>query len=174
MENKTFIVLGMHRSATSLIAKGLHEAGVNMGDDGSRKQYRTNNSFYEDMDFVLMNRKLLRKAGGSWKNPPPREKIIKIGCIHKQSIERLIKRKNKGLWGWKDPRTVLTLECYLPWLDDVHLITVFRDRRQVAKSMYKRDRNDKEISMEKALELADEYNKRLIDLLNNYKKSWLS
>jgi len=175
MKSKAFIVLGMHRSTTSLIAKALHLAGVNMGAKGERKQYGTDYGFYEDLDFINMNDTLLREAGGSWKDLPTHEAIIEAGCARKQGIARLINKKKKGLWGWKDPRTILTLECYLPFLEDVHLLTVFRDRREVAKSMYKRDRNDREISMEKALELADEYNKRLLRLLRKNKDiSWLA
>lgn len=99
-EPKTYIVLGAPHSATSLLAKGLHEAGIEMHPE----KYR-----YEDIDFVKMNFKILS------------------GDYKESEIEELINSKKGKLWGWKDPRTSLTLDKYLPYLTgDVYLFCCFR------------------------------------------------
>ena len=53
---KTFVVLGMHRSATSLSAMGLSRCNVHIGDnllgaDANSNPY----GHFEDRDFIRMN-----------------------------------------------------------------------------------------------------------------------
>ncbi|MFH2049974.1 MAG: hypothetical protein ABIJ12_11060 [bacterium] len=53
-------------------------------------------------------------------------------------IKRLLlsKRKKNYLFGWKDPRQVLTAEAYLPYLDgDTYLICMFRKPEYVKESL---------------------------------------
>jgi len=66
-------------------------------------------------------------------------------------------------WGWKDPRTTLTIEAYLPYLIKPHFYACFRDPKDVAKSL--EIRNNFPIS--KGIELAKIYNKRLFEFLKN-------
>lgn len=158
---KTFIVLGMHRSATSLIAKGL--AGeINMG---ARYQPMQDNpqGHWENWDFVYLNDSILEAAGGSWDNPPSRERILEAGKAFTTAIKHLVESFNQlgEHWGWKDPRTALTIECYQPYLVNPHYIAVFRNKHEVAKSLQARNG----FSIEKGVALAEEYNKRITQFL---------
>jgi len=118
--NNCFIVLGMHRTASSLLANGLKQAGVNMGDTLLGPGHGNKNGHFEDMDFLNMNELILADAGGTWNNPPPEKAIIKAGKLHAKAIQKLIERKSKSKsWGWKDPRTVF---CF----DNQMLYAVFR------------------------------------------------
>ena len=157
---KTFIVLGMHRSATSLTAAGLAYAKIDMGS-GYRPINDQPNGNWEDLDFYALNVKILKKAGGSWHEPPTREKILAVN-IDKE-IKTLVESKNKKniLWGWKDPRTALTIELYLHHLINPHYICNFRDPKEVAKSLQNRNG----FSIEKGINLAHLYNKRIINFL---------
>lgn len=161
---KTFIVLGMHRSATSLAAKGLHESGVWMGEDLIGVTPSNPYGHYENRRFVQLNCDILQKAGGSWDRPPSKEKIISAGKALSDRIKQTIEMESSGhkLWGWKDPRNTLTIDCYWPHLQGAHLIVCFRNPVEVAASLSKRDG----FSLAKGLGLANEYNKRLMEFLN--------
>ena len=151
---KTFVILGMHKSTTSLVAKALHEAGIHMGNEFLPKgEYE----FYENKDFVQLNDRILAAAGGDQRNPPPHEDILKQDFS--AEIKELIDKHQKPLWGWKDPRTTLTIDLYLPYLKDPHFIPIFRDPEKVAKR-YKGDTS-----------LAEEYNRRLINFLHAHYNS---
>ena len=59
----TIVVLGMHRSGTSLVTRLLVEMGVYMGP---RLDVRN----WEDADFQKTNQTILDMAGGNWGKPP--------------------------------------------------------------------------------------------------------
>jgi len=149
---KTFIVLGMHRSATSLVAGALHNFGVNMG-----KELMS----FEDIDFFRLNEEILKEAGGSWQNPPPEKKILALAKKFAPKIKKLVENKS-GLWDFKDPRTILTIKLYLPYLKNPHFICCFGEPLEIARSLYKRQK----MPIKKGLKLAEIYNKRLLNFLN--------
>jgi len=153
--NKTFVILGCHRSASSLVAKALHEAGVNMGDELLSGLPDNPEGHFEDMDFLKKNVELL---GGNIWNDVDRE-------LTDADTSALIAAKNvHPLWGWKDPRTVLTIEKYYAHLDDPIIIGLFRKPELVAKSMARRG----DISEQDALALAKAYNRKIIDFLSKH------
>ena len=160
--NKCFIVLGMHRTASSLIAKGLKQAGVNMGEKLLGPGRGNLSGHFEDLSFLYMNELILHQAGGKWNSPPPEKAIIKAGKFFKKEIKELIEKKNKtGLWGWKDPRTILTIKCYMPYLHDPCFYVCLRKPEMIADSLKRRD----ETSIEFGVKLAAIYHKRLVDFL---------
>lgn len=164
--SKCFIILGCHRSATSLAAKGLHDVGVHMGEDLLGKSPSNPYGHYENRRFVDLNDTILQKAGGSWDRPPAHEKILKAGNDLSSRISQAVSMESTGhqLWGFKDPRTTLTIECYWPQLENPHLIVCFRNPVQVAVSLQKRDG----FNLAKGMGLATEYNKRLLDFLQRH------
>jgi hypothetical protein len=158
---KTIVVLGMHRSATSLVAGGLHHFGVPIGDQLVPADSSNPKGHWEDTDFRRLNDEILKSAGGSWSNPPLEISIMAQQKVFEPKIKALIKRKQKEIWGWKDPRTTLTIKLFSPHLPNPHFVCCFRDPIEVAKSLQKRNR----FSIEKGLELAETYNNRLINFL---------
>lgn len=165
MEIKTFIILGMHRSMTSLLSNALNDFGIRMGNYIiDPKPY----GIWEDRDFFTLNRRILHLAGGDWDDPPSREKILYAGESQKKVIKRVVNKNNrKGVyWGWKDPRTVLTIECYMPYLVNPIFYVCFRDPNEVAESLKRRNN----FSIKKGVTLANEYNSRLLFFLNKLHK----
>ncbi len=162
---KTIIVLGMHRSATSLIAKTL-DTEIDMGVKLPNLNEHNPKGHYENYSFVNLNDQILKVAGGSWDNPPPEENILALSENHEltSAIQLGIKMYQKEIWGWKDPRTTLTIELYMPYLVNPHFICCFRSPVEVAKSLSKRHNWD----MEKCLRLCFEYNRRLNKFLGKY------
>lgn len=150
---KTFVVLGSHRSATSLVAEAMN----------SQIEMHATTARYESQPFIDLNKKILKQAGGSWDNPPSREAILKVDV--KEEIQALVKSCERELWGWKDPRTTLTIELYWPYLTNPHIIACFRDPKEVGKSLERRG----DMSAEEGEKLAHIYNQRLIDFLYVYR-----
>lgn len=64
----TVIILGMHRSGTSIIAGVLHTLGVYMGNKFIGAHWSNLLGHFENIEFVRLNDKILKNAGGSWDN----------------------------------------------------------------------------------------------------------
>lgn len=162
----TVVVLGMHRSGTSLIAGILEKLGVNMGERQVGVHWSNPLGHYENIDFVKMDDKILEKAGGTWDNPPDVSKILELSSDKElmQEIENVVKKNEDVIWGWKVPTTSLTIELYLPFLTNPHFIICYRDPEAIAKSLKKRDDMDRE----KALQLTDFYVKSIKDFFERH------
>ena len=134
------IVLGMHRSGTSLVASMLEAMGVDMGERLMPASLDNPHGYYEDLDFYEMNEAILEEAGGSWWQPPSQQAIDAAGEALKYPIGRLVNERDwKKLWGWKDPRTCLTAGLYHPHLDDARYVLVSRDSPDVVASLTRRN-----------------------------------
>jgi hypothetical protein len=70
--SETIVILGMHRSGTSTIARILASIGINMGERIMGANESNPFGHYENLDFVELNDEILINAGGSWKKPPPK------------------------------------------------------------------------------------------------------
>jgi len=162
---KTFVILGMHRSATSLLAKGLDEVGVYMGDELLGPDNHNIYGHYEDIDFLKLNIKILETAGGSWDNPPEEEAILSLRREFGNKIESLVRKKEREpFWGWKDPRTTLTVRLFHPYLRNPIYYAAFRDPWEVGISLKTRN---PQFSREEAMKLGKIYNERLLSFLND-------
>lgn len=162
---KTFVVLGMHRSATSLAAQGLLRSGVYMGKTLIGTSADNPYGHWEDIDFVRFNDRLLSAAGGAWNRPPSELSILDLRNEYDNEICDFIKRKEcRPFWGWKDPRTTLTINLFLPHLTNPHFIACYRNAVDVAKSLERRDN----MKIEDGILLANTYNRRL----NRFLLSW--
>jgi len=152
------IVLGMHRSGTSLVSSILHAMGVCMGDPihlERRDPQSQPQGYWEDQDFVALNRQIIKAAGGHWHNPPTRESILRAARRWAPEMEALIAEKEEGVrkineagkaltgapqhigWGWKDPRSCLTMEAWWNHLADadVRFVRVRRKAPAIVDSL---------------------------------------
>jgi hypothetical protein len=162
---KTFIVLGMHRSATSLAAKGLALSGVHMGDKLLGSHASNPYGHWEDIDFINFNDGILKAAGGSWRNVPAESDIMRVARDMDKLIEDFVKAKQReSFWGWKDPRTCLTIQCFMPYLINPHFIVCYRNPRDIAASLHRRDG----MEIDKGLILARIYNNRIRKFLDQW------
>lgn len=127
---KTYVVLGAHRSGTSFLSQALVEMGVDMG--------MGSNPHFEDGRFVACNQAIIQGAGGTWKAPPMTDLVLAECDRHAEQILALLQCPHP-YWGWKDPRQALTIEGWVPYLkealDDVYLICILRRPERVADSL---------------------------------------
>ncbi len=161
---KTIIVLSMHRTASSLVAKILKDLDVNIGIDLLEADNGNPKGYYENKVFIEMNDKILYLAGGSWDKIPTKKrlnKLLKKGKLQDE-IKHIINSQKDKIWGWKDPRTVLTIDFYKDYLVNPRYIIIERAFNDIANSLYKRNK----MPLVYGLELAEEYGKRLKEFLN--------
>lgn len=142
MGSKQIIVLGPHRSGTSMVAGILHHLGVFMGEDlvmGNMPEQPT--GYFEDREFLQLNERILSRAGGGWQDIPDQAAINSTADRFSEEIADLIGRRSEHkIWGWKDPRTCLTLPLYLRFLSNPHIVIVQRDYLAIKASLIKREK----------------------------------
>jgi hypothetical protein len=159
-EIKTVVVLGMHRSGTSMTSAILEKLGINMGEETLGAVETNPIGHFEDKIFLDLNKRILNDAGGSWDNPPNYKTILDLKDKYKDEIEKLVSNKKEN-WGWKEPRTSLTINLYYPYLKNIYFIYCKRNEDDVAKSLKKRN----DMSLEKGKELKKIYDSRIDDFL---------
>ena len=158
---KTVVVLGMHRSGSSLTSGLLEALGVDMGERLMAESRANPVGYFEDEEVLHVNRQILRAAGGTWYDPPTTEAIRAQREPFRSRVEALVRDK-PALWGWKDPRTSLTLEVYLDHLTHPHVVVTHRDAEAIARSLVKRG----DMQYEEALALTALYEERIGALLD--------
>lgn len=179
---KTFIILGMHRSATSLIARSLHgECYLGSEKYFIPPSFDNPKGFFEDRRVVLLNDELLKMAGGSWDDPPSRESILALkgkplmnGTVDdyiKGTLQTLHQEANGKSVAIKDPRMCLLIELWDPFIPDSQYIMSYRDPKQIVNSLETRSKKyPPEKPRKEWMDLVKVYNERA----NNFVQSKLS
>ena len=166
------VVLGMHRSGTSLVSGILSKMGVNMGKKLLKASVENPKGYFEDIEFFNLNKKILEEAGGSWNLPPNKEVLLKVMKKNENKFEDIINRKNKNstLWGWKDPRTILTIDGYINFLSPkkTKFIIVFRNPLTIAYSLEKKKKKKFRVEVIDGLELSNIYSHELVRFIKKY------
>jgi lipopolysaccharide biosynthesis protein/predicted nucleic acid-binding Zn-ribbon protein len=154
-DNKRIIVvLGMHRSGTSAITRGLQTLGVELGDKLMPPSKDNNEKgFFEDLDVNELDIALLKELGHDWYSLTPLSTEEFNGPIARkfklQAVE-LLRRKldSTTLFGMKDPRFARLLPFWIDVIEHLQIkasyIVACRHPRSVAKSLAKRDGFDLE------------------------------
>jgi hypothetical protein len=148
------IVIGMHRSGTSLLTRLLQRAGVPMGSD--------RNVHDESGFFLGLNKFLFRAAHAEWDYPIPMLLLLEVPELRRALVEHLGSRcasretraylgwrrflrsprvgAQPGPWGWKDPRNTFTLPLWLEVFPGARVLNVYRNGVDVAESLVVRER----------------------------------
>lgn len=162
MDNRAFTLLGMHRSGTSCITAMLEQAGVNLGSVSRKNKFNLKGN-YESQLIMDLNDRLLAANGGNWELPP---QTVTWSPCHKQLRDEIITSyADVDCWGFKDPRTLFTLDGWLDVLPELNLIGVFRHPHSVASSLHFRN---SDISIEKGYQIWLAYNEKLYNYLIKY------
>ena len=128
------VVLGMHRSGTSCLAGLLQEAGVDFGRDLPTRSIGNALGSGESAEIVRLNDGVLAHSGGSWDRPPTE---IRWRDQHVALRDDIINEFQDRQWGFKDPRTLLTLPFWEDGLSEPRFIATVRHPFAVAKSLEK-------------------------------------
>lgn len=162
MAARPIIVLGMHRSGTSCLAGSLQQRGLFLGDVyESRPHNRKGNR--ENQRIMDLNDAVLRASGGAWDRPPRILRPDGAAAAERDAIAASLAAGAEGAsWGFKDPRTLLTLEFWRDGIADARFVAAIRHPAQVARSLTTRDPS---MAVGAALDLWLHYNQRLLALL---------
>jgi hypothetical protein len=134
----------MHRSGTSMVARLLHEAGLHLGsgDDLMPAADENPEGFYEHLGFVRLNDEVLNAAGAGWDCPPVDgfDWLAPELEPFRERARNLAKPLQRaGAWGWKDPRTSLTIPFWRAALGPLRAVFVVRNPLEVVTSLHRRN-----------------------------------
>ena len=170
-------ITGMHRSGTSLVANLLRRCGLYLGEEDKLLPASPDNTdgYWEHRDFVSLNEDILLALGSAWDRPSPAvmegwpyEERFNPSRIRAEVL--LSKFADHEPWGWKDPRTSLTLPFWLS-LDGIlipfwsgrgkklKVVVCLRDPLEVFRSL--RDRTFTPSSA--GLDLWQTYNEKILE-----------
>lgn len=140
---KSVVVLGMHRSGTSAIAKALSIMGVNLGGKLLPPKEDNKKGFWEDLNIVEFNTKLMQDYGQDWNTFGPIGQSFSDDCYKKVIKYIECEFKNTPVWGFKDPRTSRLIPFWRSVFkkidSEVVYCVVIRNPLSVIKSLEKRD-----------------------------------
>jgi hypothetical protein len=137
-------VVGMHRSGTSMVAKLLKQAGLNLGAETDLMPPAAENpeGFYEHLEFVRLNDEVLNVAGAGWDCPPATGFNWNDEALdpYREWARQLAAPLQEWLpWGWKDPRTSLTLPFWRGAFGPLQTVAVVRNPLEVVTSLHRRN-----------------------------------
>ncbi|MCT2557811.1 hypothetical protein N0B51_02325 [Tsuneonella sp. YG55] len=142
------MILGMHRSFTSLTAHWLMKCGLDIGADLLPGSQGNDDGHFEDLQFLALHEEILRENG----LPEDGLRFVhdraflfdRFAAItvspraRRQAIALAATRPPQ--FGWKDPRTCLFLPLWREVLRQATSLVVVRHFDEVVRSLDRRDR----------------------------------
>lgn len=152
------IIVGMHRSGTTLVTTVLRDIGWFPG------RYLEHNA--EAWFHYLLNRWAIRKGLGRWDDPEPFLRSLDQPDVRAR-MSRMFRRTTSSPaiaaylgasqyvrhrvpgsagvpWGWKDPRNTFTLPLWLDLYPNARVLHVIRNGVDVAQSLVVRHQREQE------------------------------
>lgn len=138
---KCLLILGMHRSGTSLLTGLLHYSGISAGKSFLEPLEENPKGFFEVSKIYELNEEILRAAGTQWnvlKNLDFQN--IEVARF-KEEIKKTIVKEFEGeeIFALKDPRICLLLPIYVEVFSELHVkvlpIVVRRNYVEIARSL---------------------------------------
>jgi tetratricopeptide (TPR) repeat protein len=158
-DTQPVVVMGMHRSGTSLLTRFLHRAGVFTGSTRDHLPPASDNpeGFWELRSLVELNKIILYLAGGNWSTPPSESAIESISA--RPRVQNVFSYfDGVPTWAIKDPRLCLTFPVLQPDLPaPPKVIRMYRDPAAIAQSLQKRNG----LPEKKSRELTEVYVRRM-------------
>ena len=167
----TYLVLGMHKSGTTLIAQTLHKSGINMGWDLSEEDLDYSRQKCESPSVNEINYELL-DCKGVHSLDVHSNKQLNITPAVKDSMNKFINRQNKNYskWGFKDPRTVLTYSVWNQFLPRHKVVVVYRKPDNVVRHYQKKAKGFNLFRACKTLWVWKKYNLEILSILKDKSK----
>src|SRR3989339_1460197 len=169
---KCVLVLGMHRSGTSVLAGTLNIMGADLGKNILPPDKSNERGYFENSKIYQINEEILSKLGSSWKSlnelPPEWMKNTK----YKKKLRTILNKEfgDSDFFVIKDPRLCLLLPIYESVLKEAGIKTFYiivkRKDIEIAESLKKRDG----FSINYSLKLCKRYNYNLQKHISNKEK----
>ncbi len=145
---KLIVILGMHRSGTSLLSRAMTIFGASHGDNLLKATKNNKKGHWEDMDIMLLNEEMLQFLGKSWDKATiltdeENAKLLKAGYAKRAFELMQAKTQDCTLFVLKDPRLSIFLlfwqEIFSAINLDVSYVFSLREPINVARSLQKRN-----------------------------------
>jgi hypothetical protein len=153
-DKKAVLVIGMHRSGTSLLTAGLEQLGLSLGRECLVANALDNpKGYFESKQILAFNEALLKRLDSRWDDSlfDYRKSVLSLNQHEiaelKQDACHLLENEFSEIehFAIKDPRMCILLPfwievlcSYLGGKENLHLIIIVRNPIEVAKSQYKR------------------------------------
>ena len=123
-----FVVLGMHKSGTTLTSQILHHSGINMDDQLDPNIDYDRGNKYERQTVLHLNMEILGTDSYSSIDLKANDGIT-ISSELRTRMQAVVDecRRRYPDWGFKDPRTTLTYPYWEELLPEHKLIAIFRE-----------------------------------------------
>lgn len=142
------LILGMHRSGTSPLARVLNLLGVDLGAHCIPANEFNAKGYWEHEILCALNEKLLTACQSSWFDCLP----FASECLDSEALRGVCKQiktvlthdfSKVKLWGVKDPRLCRLLPVWKPVLESLKVhprcVIITRNPLEIARSLQKRD-----------------------------------
>jgi len=163
-DTQVLMIVGMHRSGTSCLTGSLQQDNLYLGEVHEKNPHNLKGN-RENQSIVDLNDAVLRANDSSWDNPPTgpivwddNQRKIREALI--ATISVAASHHQSKYWGFKDPRSLLTLAFWQEGIEDLNFVGTFRHPLSVAKSLMRRS----QMPVEEAVMLWRKYNIALLEL----------
>jgi hypothetical protein len=129
-----YIVLGMHKSGTTLVSQILHHSGINMGENIDPSVSYDRGNKYERLSTRALNLEILGLEDVFTPSVDPKvPDPLPLTAQQRMRMRKIIQECNRDYrdWGFKDPRTCLVYPLWASELPEHRLIAVFRPHTEV-------------------------------------------
>lgn len=161
---RSLCILGMHRSGTSCLTGIVQSLGVELGEVFTQNPHNQKGN-REHSRIMALNNSVLEYHQGAWDQPVDAWHWTPEHVWERDAIVASLQQTAPRYWGFKDPRTLLTFDFWLPVLSSGAWIGTFRHPCRVALSLQKRNG----FAIERSFALWLAYNRRLLQKSQRYR-----
>jgi hypothetical protein len=136
---KVLMILGMHRSGTSLVTQWLFRCGLHVGTRLLAGGIGNVEGHFEDEDFYNLHCEWLTKRQLTHTGLIDHSPVLTDEEV--QQVQTLLVQKHaeRNQWSWKEPRTCLWLSVYNRLLPDAYSFVVVRSFNDTVNSLVMRE-----------------------------------
>lgn len=127
------MVVGMHRSGTSFLTGSLQQAGLELGKHSAWNPHNLKGN-RENQDIVAFHDEVLAARDAAWDRPPT-SLVEWTEAETRKAAELVAEYQGVELWGFKDPRALLMVDCWRKLLPELRFVGIFRNPIAVARSL---------------------------------------
>jgi hypothetical protein len=166
-----YVILGMHKSGTTLVSEILHKSGISMiAEEDGNPDYETGTK-YERVSTAQLNKDILGWQGAHSLDMRKSKRLE----LSNEQIDRMLAIISQcgamnADWGFKDPRTCFTYDLWDTHLPQHKLVAVYRSANQVWQH-YRSWRHP--FRIRKVVQAWITYNAKILDILKNAYREYI-
>lgn len=132
------LIAGFHRSGTSAVARGLHAAGLHLGDRLLGAEPANPYGHFEDEAAIALHDGLLAAADLTWKSLDRVTDRTRMAEPIAHYVAERERSAGDRPWGVKDPRLCLFLPEWIEAVPGASIVFVVRSPGAVVDSLHRR------------------------------------